>query len=202
MPNQSQSSRWEEVQNLTASVRSIPATVWEDISLGNCVREVAELLHGALWHLSYALELGELDSTPVRDRSKHPSLWKEWLDTGMERLKPQFLVQSMLVSDACLRLAGGLERFCKKRAICQLANRYLKDCANEKERSMIRVIIHRDSFMHPEIPPKSEQLRYKAREKEMCSDTCNVKQLFDDCLAVGFVLAENVTKKLLSQSSK
>jgi len=205
MPIQAQSSKRKGIQKLATKVRSILVKAWDDITIGNSVREVVELLRGSLWHLRYALALGELDLTPVKDRDNRPSLWKEWLDTGMARCKSPPLVQSMLVSDACLRLAGALDRFFdKSRRHTQplfstpeeIMKRYQEGSATKLEESMARIIIHRDSFMHSEIPKESQKPRYKARKAEMFSNTYNVAQLFDDCLNVGVTLAEAAQKEL------
>ncbi len=189
MPNRAQSSSRERVQKLTASVRSISVKVWDDIAVGkNPKREVVELLCGALWHLRYASALGELDSTPVRYRDGHPSLWKEWLSTGrrLARSKPQHLVQSLLVSDACLRLAGAQEIFREGRNNRQplfstfdsIKKKREKGCATDLELSIQRIIIHRDAFMHGERPSKpsgeSQKQRWEARQQEIFSDTYNV----------------------------
>ena len=197
------SLRRVRVRKLTASIRSVPTKVWNNIGVGKSrVREVVELLCGALWHLRYALELGELDSTPVRYRDEHSSLWKEWLGTRgrISRAKPQLLVQSLLVSDACLRLAGAQEIFRKGRENTQplfstfecIEKKREKDCATTLDLSIRRIIIHRDAFMHGEFPNRSNEPRRRARKPEMLSDTYNVAQLFDDCLDVGDVLAEAV----------
>jgi len=189
----------EKLLKFAERVRSIPPKVWEDISIkrDNDIREVAELLCGALWHLDYALALGELDSTPVKERAKHPSFWQEWLETGKARCKPASLVQDMLISDACLRLAGALDRPQIKNQFLNpedIAKKYLGGCADAFDQAMIRLIIHRDSFMHIEIPSKTKKWRCKAREQEMLAETYNIAQLFDDCLVVGCTLAEKLSR--------
>jgi len=185
-------------------------------------RSALELLAGALWHLELASELGDFPKEKMskffeaKGGSKNPQPWEAWLEKpkGLSVEFPEddlllryrffgpldsavsFLIQSMLIADAALRIDGAREILslefpncsrCPDRNMmrtwigCKTFT--LKGSLKEIKKHFIVVTGFRDAYMHGEIPDgESDRLRrfrvnffnrYNlAQVAEACGEVC------------------------------
>lgn len=180
-------------------------------------REIIELLCGALWHLEFAARIDQF----------HPSLsnqqdtpWKEWLESRRSessqdvnaRLFPIYLeggspnpplhplLQSMLLADSALRIAGTRWLLYDR---SNLQNRYEvlhnlpQDHAKDSplQRQVRIVLAFRDSFMHGEMPDRGgHNFREKWINNQLADAPYSLEVIAKACHHVWSGLAEIVNK--------
>jgi len=154
-------------------------------------RAALELLAGALWHLELASELGDFPKEKMskffeaKGGSKNPQPWEAWLEKskGLSVEFPKdelllryrfsgpldsavsFLIQSMLIADAALRIDGAREILslefpnypvsaCRSKICTWIDSKTLtfKGSLIQIQKHVIMVTAFRDAYMHGEIP--------------------------------------------------
>ena len=188
--------------------------VWSHVEPGYHVqvrwREVVELTCGALWHLEQATSLRSLDNeryAELRDVDSKP--WATWLQSrtpAASAMAPLAItnIQSMLLADAALRLAGAwdiLEDMAKRgdcpsvkklgtlnSATDQEGNVLLSADPRLKELLVLRAI--RDSFMHGELALDEDNKRKKHRKSLYKSESNAPQALLDICARAAALLLQ------------
>ena len=204
-------------------VPSAKATVWG---------EIIQLLCGALWHLELASKIGD-EFFPVE---RVPDLFKYWLESrenisakseegelimscsirGSVDNRLKDLIQSMLLADGTLRIAGIRQILIDNKAdisrqVLQNPNNILdkdgelKPSCSEIQKHVLIIVAFRDSFMHGERkPPKYEKEIATFREKWITmshSIQYNLAVIASACREVWKSLAEIINENRSSKST-
>ena len=193
---------WQYLPNVGSELWSYNSKVAERIIRQ---RSALELLAGALWHLELASELGEFPKENMRTFFKgkggntNPQPWEVWLEQSKglsgEFLKDEllaryrfssssdpsvsFLLQSMLIADAALRIDGARDLLRRNKNPDHFLFAKLEDIEGwlgkasagsqrlvEKIKMNLTILVtFRDSYMHGEKPDSKHRCRYPQYSK-------------------------------------
>ena len=183
--------------------------VWAHVEPGRHAqarwREVVELVCGSLWHLERAAQVGRFDAEQYEElRNIDMRPWETWqasrtaqpgeTDGGTNLVTTN--IQSMLLADAILRLAGAwqiLEDMGKvnmsptAKRLGKLRNAVaedgsLKPGTNEDIRGLLVLHAVRDTLMHGELSPDRRNAQHRHRDTLYASGTYGPTALFEHCV--------------------